>query len=138
MLNIVPATPEWEPETIRKGIESFSRLLPVRANPPSAEFLQAQQARQALCSLGTPDAVRALTRLLAHNAAADVDARGCLSRTSARDEAIEEMRSLIADPEAAINVRFFDALVRLLGRGGPRNGLWSDTYRRTSPLSGRG
>ena len=110
VLEIVPAAPEWEQEIIRKGYQAYSGTLPRQTNPPSPEMLQYQQATQALCNLGTPDAARMFARLLSQGR----DVQSCLWKSPNAAAAIGEMQHLLVDPDAPVPWQFFDELVTLL------------------------
>ncbi|MGA9355752.1 MAG: hypothetical protein WBV46_18845, partial [Terriglobales bacterium] len=113
ILQIVPASPEWQKETISEGIEAYSAPAPPYTNPPSPEMLRYQHATRALCNLGTPDAARALVHLLALD---HRDAEYCLDHTPSADAAVKEMQRLLVDPDTAVSSTLFSLLVRLLGR----------------------
>ena len=116
VLRIVPAEPQWQAETIRKGVEAFTAPVVQAANPPSPEFRQNQEARKALCNLGTPEAARAFARLLVRDGANRQEEEGCLQHTASPAEAIEEMERVLVDPDTAVNAGFFRVLVMLLGQ----------------------
>jgi hypothetical protein len=110
LLEIVPATAEWEQEIIRKGYQAYSGRVPPETNPPSAEFREYQQATQALCNLGTPEAARTFARLLSENRYVG----SCLFRSPSFQAGVEEMQRLLIDPDAPVPRGFFNLLVALL------------------------
>lgn len=117
VLQIVPASPEWQAEVIRKGYQAYSGPSPRATDPPSPELLQYRQSTEALCYLGTPDAARPLAKLLSENhPELRYELPGCLRRTVDAAPAIEEMRRLLVDPDVAVSPEFFNTLVLLLGR----------------------
>jgi|HubBroStandDraft_1064217.scaffolds.fasta_scaffold00016_84 hypothetical protein len=111
VLQVAPAEPEWQAEIIRKGEEAYASPRLPDTNPPSRNSSQYQQATQALCTLGTPEAVRVVARLLAEGRN---EVRTCLERSANRAAAIDEMRRLLVEPDTAVTPTFFDALVKLL------------------------
>lgn len=113
VLQIVPASSEWQKEVIRNGQEAYSGVMPRSTNPPSPEMLRYQQATQALCNLGTPEAARVLVNLLSLQ---HQDIQYCLDRTPSSDAAIREMERLLVDPDSGVNSFLFSELVRLVGR----------------------
>ncbi|MFZ3264689.1 MAG: hypothetical protein WA172_11875 [Terriglobales bacterium] len=115
VLEIVPASPEWQREIIRNGAEAYSAPAPPNANPPSAELLRYQRATRALCNLGTPDAARALVGLLS-SSQQHQEIEYCLSHTPSADAAIKQMQRLLVDPDVAVGTALFSELVRLLGK----------------------
>ncbi len=112
VLQIVPASAEWQKEVIRNGYEAYSGPIQRNTNPPSPEFLRYQQATQALCNLGTPEAARVLVGLLSPQ---HEEVTYCLDHTPSADAAIKEMQRLLVDPDVAVNGLLFSELVRLLG-----------------------
>jgi hypothetical protein len=121
-LEIVPAAPDWQAEIIRKGIEAFSAPVLSVITPSSPDPKLNQNARKALCNLGTPEAARALARLLLRNDANHQEEEGCLEHTASPTAAIEEMERLLVDPDSAINAGFFRVLVLLLNMDESRKG----------------
>lgn len=140
VINIVPRDPAWEKTVIDDGIRAFSLAALRDAREP--EFNKQEDDRRALCTLGSPEALRAMARLLANDPPQYV--RVCHSGATGREEcyekrspiylptcmqqsrdtsaAIEEMQKLLVAPEVAVRVNFFNPLVLLLG-GGRRGGL---------------
>lgn len=112
-LELVPSSPEWQQKVISDGLRAYAAPIPVRSDPPSAEFLQYQQATDALCNLGTPEAVRVLMDLISPQ---HPEILGCFAHTPSVEAAIGEMERLIADPAAAINQQQFSALQLLVAR----------------------
>ena len=141
VFHIVPADPAWEKSVIEEGVPAFSTAALRDAREP--EFQKQENARRALCTLGTPDALRAIARLMATDPPQYV--RVCHAGTSGNDEcyekrspiylptcirqsrdtspAIDEMRKLLVAPEVAVSVNFFNSLVILLGENGVRRDL---------------
>jgi hypothetical protein len=113
VLQIVPASPDWQKEIVRHGIEAYSASAPPNTNPPSPEMLRYQNSMRALCNLGTPDAARALVQLLSLD---HRDVEYCLDHTPSADAAVKEMQRLLVDPDVAVSSALFSELVRLLGR----------------------
>jgi len=113
VLEIVPATPEWQSEVIRKGSEAYSHPSPRVTEPPSPELTQYRLATEALCNLGTAEAARALARLLAED---HREVKECLRATPSAQAAIEEMQRLLVDPAVGVHNDFFATLVLLLSR----------------------
>jgi sugar lactone lactonase YvrE len=116
VLQIVAASPQCQAEIIRKGVEAYSRPMPPATNPPSPEFRQKQQAREALCNLGTAEAARAYANLLVRNDVNHQDEAGCLKHVADAAAAIQEMERLLVDPDIPVRADFFQVLVMLLGR----------------------
>ena len=113
VLEIVPASAEWQREIIRKGFEAYSGPIPPNSNPPSPEWHHYQQATEALCHLDTPDAVRVMVGLLSSQRQ---EIRTCVDHTSFPEAAVEEMRRRLVDPEASVTSELLYALRNLLGR----------------------
>jgi hypothetical protein len=109
VLEIVPAEAEWQEEIVRKGAEAWLGPPPLETNPPSPKLLQYQEARRALCALGTPEAAQALAKALL---LPDFEAQSCLERSPNLSAGIDEMQRLLVDPDSAVNSNFFSALVR--------------------------
>ena len=123
VLQIVPASPEWEAETIRTGYDAYSGPSPTVTDPPSPALLRYQQSTRALCNLGTPDAARALAKLLSQNhAELRYELPGCLEHAVDAAPAIEEMRRLLVDADVAVSTDFFSTLVVLLGQDESKKG----------------
>jgi hypothetical protein len=113
VLQIVPASAEWQKQLIQDGYEAYSGPVPGSTNPPSQEMLRYQQATEALCNLGTPEAARVLAKLLSPQ---HQDIQRCLDHTPSPDAAIQEMRRLLVDPDVPVNSLLFSELVGLVGR----------------------
>jgi len=113
VLQIVPASAQWQSEIVRKGYAAYSGVRPHVADPPSPELLQYQRATQALCNLGTPEAARALAELLSQD---HREVQECLQRTPSPAVAMEEMGRLLVDPGVAVKDDFFTVLVGLLSQ----------------------
>jgi hypothetical protein len=111
VLQIVPARPEWQMQIIHDGYEAYSGPTPPPAEPPSLDLLQYEEATQALCNLGTPEAARVLAGLLARD---HQEVQGCIDHTPSPAAAIEEMQRLLVDPDVAVNVSFFFSLAGLI------------------------
>ena len=111
ILEIVPAEAEWQREIVRKGAEAWFAPRPRETNPPSQSLLDYQQAKQALCTLGTPEAARVLAKAVLP---ADSEAQNCLERSPNLSAGVEEMQSLLVDPDIAVTPNFFSALVGFL------------------------
>jgi hypothetical protein len=116
VLQIVPASPQWQAEIIRKGYEAYSGPIPPLTNPPSPELRQYKEATKALCNVGTEEAARVMIKLLLRSDLHHQELGGCLKRTPSATAAIQEMQRLLVNPDAAINAKFFRVLVMLLGR----------------------
>jgi hypothetical protein len=99
-LEIAPADPEWRKKVVREGTAAYGQPAPPKFDPPSAEYLHYEQATNALCNLGTPDATRALVDLLS---AQHPEIQACLFHTTSIEAALDELNRLIADPDAAVN-----------------------------------
>jgi hypothetical protein len=110
-LQIVPAEPEWQEEIVRKGAEAWLAPRPRETNPPSQSLLDYQRAKQALCTLGTPEAARVLAKAVLP---ADSEAQNCLERSPNLSAGVEEMQSLLVDPDIVVTPNFFSALVGFL------------------------
>jgi|HubBroStandDraft_1064217.scaffolds.fasta_scaffold16833_2 hypothetical protein len=110
-LQIVPAEPEWQKEIVRKGAEAWLAPRPRETNPPSQSLLDYQRAKQALCTLGTPEAARVLAKAVLP---ADSEAQNCLERSPHLSAGVEEMQSLLVDPDVVVTPNFFSALVGFL------------------------
>ncbi len=111
ILQIVPAEGQWQKEIVLKGAEAWFSPRPRETNPPSQSLLEYRQAKQALCTLGTPEAARALAKAVLP---ADFEAQNCLERSPSLSAGIEEMRRLLVDPDVAVSPNFFSALVGFL------------------------
>jgi hypothetical protein len=110
-LQIVPAEAGWQKEIVRKGAEAYFAPRPRETNPPSQSLLEYEQAKQALCTLGSPEAARVLAKVLLP---ADFEAQNCLERSPSLRAGIEEMQRLLVDPDVAVSPTFFSALVGFL------------------------
>jgi hypothetical protein len=110
-LQIVPAEPEWQKEIVRNGAEAWFSPRPRETTPPSQSLLEYGQAKQALCTLGTPEAARVLAKAVLP---ADFEAQNCLERSPSLSAGIEEMQHLLVDPDVAVSPNFFSALVGFL------------------------
>jgi hypothetical protein len=113
VLQIVPARPEWQMQIIHDGYEAYTGPRPPPAEPPSLDLLQYDEATQALCYLGTPEAARVLAGLLARD---HQEVQGCIDHTASPSAAIEEMQRLLVDPDVAVNLGFFYELTALIDR----------------------
>ena len=113
-LQIIPADPEWQKGVVRKGLEAYSTPSPRVTAPPSEELLRYRHDTQALCTLGTPDAARALAKVLSSGHS---DVQLCLRQSPSIPAAIEEMQRLLVDPEVGVRPDFFTLLVALQGSG---------------------
>jgi sugar lactone lactonase YvrE len=113
LLEVVPPDADWKAEIVRKGVQAFSTQVAF-SNPPSAESRENQEARNALCNLGTAEAARALAGLLVRNSVNQQAEENCLEHTASRAAAIEEMERFLTDPDTAINPDFFRTLITLL------------------------
>jgi hypothetical protein len=112
MLQIVPATAEWQRKIVRKGSAAYSGPVPPSTDPPSPERLRYKQDTEALCNLGTPEAARTLAGFLSRGQS---DVQPCLEQTPSPAAAIQEMQRLLVDPDTGVNADMFSELVRLLG-----------------------
>ncbi len=110
-LEIVPAEAEWQKEIVRRGNEAYSEPRPTETNPPSKELLEYQQAKQALCTLGTPGAARVLAKALLQQ---DFEAQNCIERSPSVPAGVEEMHRLLVDPDVAVTSNLFSVLVGLI------------------------
>jgi len=113
VLQIVPARPEWQTEVVRNGYKAYSGSSPPVTDPPSPELLRYQQATQALCNLGTPEAARVLVGLLSRD---HPEVQRCVDHTPSAEAAIEEMQRLLVDPNVAVNFGLFYELAILIDR----------------------
>jgi len=121
-LEIVAADPEWQKKVIAEGIEAYRGQSPPVTDPPSAQLLRYRQATQALCNLGTPDATRALFRLLSPE---HQDVQMCFAHTPHAEAAVDELGRLIDDPDAPISTNQFSLLNFLLAKLSAANvGIW--------------
>lgn len=111
ILEIVPAEAEWQKEIVRKGAEAWFAPRPRETDPPSQSLLDYQQAKQALCTLGTPEAARVLAKAVLPT---DYEAQNCLERSPNLSAGVEEMQRLLVDPDVAVTPNFFSALVGFL------------------------
>jgi hypothetical protein len=112
-IEIVAASAEWQKEILRKGLGAYSKPQPDYTTPPSPGYLKYQQAKDALCLVGTPEAARVLVDFLSPMHAG---IESCLDHTPSPEAAIQEVERLIADPDAEINTQQFAALKTLLAR----------------------
>lgn len=64
ILEIVPAEAQWQKEIVRKGAEAWFSRRPRETDPPSQSLIEYRQAKQALCTLGTLEAARALAKAI--------------------------------------------------------------------------
>jgi hypothetical protein len=111
VLQIVPAESEWQAEIVRRGEEAYASPAPPDTDPPSENSLQYRQATLALCTLGTPAAVRVFARLIADGRN---EVQSCLERSASRPTAIDEMQRLLVDPNIAVTLNFLNVLVNLV------------------------
>ncbi len=141
IIHIDSADPTWEKSVIEEGVPAFSTAALRDAREP--EFQKQENARRALCTLGSPEALRAMARLMASDPPQYV--RVCHLGATGRDEcwerespvylqtcirhsrdtspAIDEMQKLLVAPDVAVKVNFFNSLVILLGENGVRRSL---------------
>jgi hypothetical protein len=112
-IEIVPASAQWQKETIERGYAAFTTTAPQSTNPPTEEFKRYTEAKRALCKLGTDDAARTLVRLLiaGHNEVED-----CLESIPKPDAAIVELKRLMNEPDIPVSLTYFNVLTRLLSR----------------------
>ena len=110
-LQIVPAEIGWQREIVRKGVEAYSAPPPRATNPPSQAFRDYQEAKLALCALGTPEAARVLAKAIRPS---DYEALKCLERSPSLPAGIEEIERLLVDPDVGVTSALFSALVGLL------------------------
>jgi hypothetical protein len=111
MLEIVPASPLWQKMIILDGIDAYSGSTPRNSDPPTAEYLHYQQAMQALCTLGTPEAAQALVHLLSLQ---HLEVDTCLDHMA--EAAVEELDRLVVAPDASISPTQFSELQHLIAK----------------------
>ena len=110
VMEILPAGEKWKKGIIEQGMAAWIAPPPDHTEPPSEEYLKYQQAKDALCNLGTPEAAVALSGLLGQG----IDVTQCLKINSHKDVAEAEMRRLLVDPNVGVRAVFFAAYARLL------------------------
>lgn len=115
-LKLVAASQKWQAEVVRKGIQAYSAPFPPGTHPTSQEIRKNQEARNALCNLGTPEAAQAYANLLVQDGIYHQEVGRCLEHIASRKAAIADMEHLLVDPSTAIHPDFFRVLVMLLGR----------------------
>jgi hypothetical protein len=113
IIEIVPASAQWQKETIERGYAAFTGVQPQWTNPPTEEYKQYIEARRALCTLGTDEAVRTLIKLLI---AGHDDVASCLESVPKPDAAIAELNRLLNEPDIPVSSKYFDVLTRLMSR----------------------
>lgn len=112
-IEIVPATAQWQKETIERGYAAYTGAEPRSTDPPTEEFKQYVEAKRALCTLGTDEAARTLIRLLV---AGRNEVASCLESVPKPDAAIAELRRLMNEPDIPVSLTYFDVLTRLMSR----------------------
>jgi hypothetical protein len=119
VLEIVPAADAWAKAVVEQGVTAFTAPPLPYTNPPSPEVAKNQQARDAFCNLGTPEAEVAFVKLLSQG----VDTRHCIRINANKDVAVEEMRRLLVAPDVGVHSIFFGEYVNQLsstaGKSGP-------------------
>jgi hypothetical protein len=120
-LEITPAGDKWKGTVIEQGVTAWTTEPPAYTNSPSPEYLRYQQEKDALCNLGTPEAVVALAGLLGRG----IDVTHCLNINSNKDVAQKEMSRLLVDPNVGVRPMFFAAYTKLLSRGEEKPGARS-------------
>lgn len=109
VLEIVPAGDEWKNTVIEHGVAAWMAS-PVPINGPgSQEESTGHQEKEALCSLGTPEAALALVGLLSRG----IDVRHCLRINSNKEVARREMRRLLVQPDIGVCPVFFSEYAKL-------------------------
>lgn len=63
-IEIVPATAQWQKDTIERGYAAYTGAEPRSTNPQTEAFRRYVEAKRALCTLGTDEAERTLVKLL--------------------------------------------------------------------------
>ena len=106
-LTIVPATPEWQEETLRNAVGVLDQAAKNTPNAPRSEQLERAVAR--LRYLGTAGAAREMVRRLGDEKVAPQFRLG-LAATPARDAALDEFQKRMVDPAAAISVAFLETM----------------------------
>jgi hypothetical protein len=118
VLEITPAGDKWKATVIEQGLTAWTTEPPADTDPPSPEYSRYQQQKEALCSLGTPEAALALVGLLGRG----IDVTQCLKINLHKDIAEAEMRRLLVDPEVGVRPVFFAAYAKLLSLGEDKSG----------------
>ena len=111
-LQIVPAQEDWQKEIVRKGHEAYSMQPPQETNPPSQALLDYQEAKLALCTVGTPEAAQVLAKAISPSNYYDV--LRCLERSPGVSAGVEELQQLLIDPDVGVTPGLFSTLVGLL------------------------
>ncbi|HEY4355579.1 MAG TPA: hypothetical protein VGN16_07525 [Acidobacteriaceae bacterium] len=110
-LEIVPSSPEWEKEVIRKGVEAASKPQPAQNRPEDPEEVRYWQDIDTFCALDSVDGVHAMVGLLAEGRRID-----CIRDTLHRSEAIAELRSVMIQPDVRVSSTFFFVLTDMMSR----------------------
>jgi hypothetical protein len=109
-LTILPATPEWQRETLQKALAVLA------ATPETKSFQQPEPARrealQTLRYLGSPAAARELARHLKDRECA-TDCSFGLIGSPARETGLEEMKRLLADPDYPVDNEFLSTMAEV-------------------------
>jgi hypothetical protein len=113
VLEIAPAGDQWKGTVIEQGLTAWTSEPPAYTQPPSPEYTHYQQEKDALCSLGTPEAAVALAGLLGQG----INVTHCLNINSHTEVIEAEMRRLLVDPNVGVRPMFFAAYAKLLSRG---------------------
>ncbi len=106
-LTIVPATPEWQQQTLEKARAALREQKPVLTAP--ATETPAGQAVKVLRYLGTPAAASEMARHLNDPTGAFEYMLG-LASTPAREAALTSLRQLLADPGFPITGLFLETM----------------------------
>jgi hypothetical protein len=106
-LRIVPATTQWQEETLRNALTVLDQTAPA-TNLTWEQQGTRWQATSILRYLGTPDAARAMAQRLKSNDLAEDLLLG-LVESPARETVLEQMRALLVEPDFPVTDWFLCA-----------------------------
>jgi hypothetical protein len=107
-LTIVPATPEWQQETLQHAMATLAEIKPTAA-PARGQPNPRREAVKTLRYLGTAAAAREMARRM-NDAECGSDCKFGLIGSPARAAGLDEMRRLLADPEFPVDNQFLSTM----------------------------
>jgi hypothetical protein len=108
LLTIVPATPEWQRETLRHALAALDGSKPAPTQAASQPD-PTKDAVKALRYLGTPAAAREMARRFNDPYCASDCGFGLIG-SPAREAGLDEMRRLLADPDFPVTNHFLGTM----------------------------